>query len=703
MYRTFATQSLLPWLDPGSSKIHLEVSLQKKSLKGHGKLDPPFRFLNSSSPLFHLIHASYRTPLGKPIKEIFLLVQKDHCSFTEKSIPFNNSEIDKVWQDAFSFDGLDGGLESFDSLLDSSVDETSFPLWQSLFYCEKRKCYFHPPCPQCGTLLELCSHDEILSAAGLPLYTKTLERFLFCPSCHADQSITDFFSHDGENVSPNVKSCRALIDGFVQLVNNGLGRKGFPCQTCEEQNDCYSSELANSRIHPFAFYPFRMLTTDAAQLPAQDFVSMLSGAPCTGIIKQPHLLKEPGQSVFREPLQQQEEGIEGVQLFFEDATRSFLEILYLKIALLEQVAQTAFVSQTHLKHPDLRFSIDQFWIDFPNYQGLLPYFWNFKVKPVALGIFPSKEISFVGVPKSLSLYSLALFWFNTLLVNKEQSAVDVQRALAVLLDNESGFKSETDVLVSSMSESRVFGAENIFWHPAAKQLPHLWLDLWQKALGLGWSLLQASFQTTDFTDSVFAGEVSLLAGDVKKALFASKSISESSKEDVSVGVRDTADSEILRILLALQQKWQHDAEFVKEEVVPELEPEEEESDPVPEQAEPFPFEEDLEKTVMLSPDQLAVMIEKGDKKEQGEQVEEEAGQTTESSKVVVEEDLEKTVILNLNDLDSVLSDAKFSIAGSEQQNPTLQSEDITNEDLSETVIISLEELEKLKKGKNGHK
>ena len=181
MDSTLTTQSLLPWLDPGSSKIHLEVSLQSKSLKGHGKLDSPFRFLDSSSPLFHLIHASYRIPSGKSVKEVFLLVQKNHCSFTEKSIPFNNSEIDKVWQEAFRFDGLDDGLEAFDSLFDSSVHETTFPLWRSLFYCRKRNCYFHPPCPGCGSLLELCHHDEILSAAGLPLYTTTLERFLFCP------------------------------------------------------------------------------------------------------------------------------------------------------------------------------------------------------------------------------------------------------------------------------------------------------------------------------------------------------------------------------------------------------------------------------------------------------------------------------------------------------------------------------------------
>jgi hypothetical protein len=208
MDRTFATQSLLPWLDPSLSKIYLEISLQSKSLTGYGKLDSPFRLLDSSSPLFHLIHASYRTPSGKSVKDIFLLVQKDQCSFTESSIPFNNLAIDNVWQDAFRFDGLDGRFPTFDSLFDSSVDERSFPLWRSLFYCEKRKLYFHPPCPQCGNLLELCSSDEILSAVGLPLYTTTLERFLFCPSCHADQSATDFFAHDGgDDVFPWHSPC----------------------------------------------------------------------------------------------------------------------------------------------------------------------------------------------------------------------------------------------------------------------------------------------------------------------------------------------------------------------------------------------------------------------------------------------------------------------------------------------------------------
>ena len=706
MDRTFKTQSLLPWLDPGSSKLHLEFSLQRKPLEVHSKFDSAFRLLDSSSPLFHLVHGSYRSPSFKSVKEIFLLVQKDHCSFTEKSIPFSNSKIDEVWLEALKFEGVADRLEYFDSLFERSVGETEtfYPLWQSLFYCEKRKCYFHPPCPQCGKLLELCQHDEILSAAGLPLYTTTLERFLFCPVCHVDRSGSDFFYHDEDDeIWPVVKNLRALVDGFTQLVRNGLGGDGFPCQTCKEQGNCYSSELAFQRIKVFAFYPFRLLITDAAQLPAQDFISMLAGASCTEMKKQPYIVREPGRLACLESFRQQ--GTEGIELFFENDTRRFLEILYLKIAFLEQIARTAFVARKHLKHPDLRLTMDQFWVDFPNVQGLLPSFWNFKVKSIALGVFPSDDISFIKVPESLGLYSLALLWFNTLLVNREQSVGDVQHALATLLNKENDFESAPEFFSSSTSGCGAFGPENVFWHPVENQLPPFWLDLWEKVLGLGWSLLQASFGSTHFSDILFAGEVSKLAGEVKKTLFASRD------ESVVVQEKDDYDFDILQILLSIKEKWKEDTVVVKEEVADEevaddevaveLEPDVETTGSTPENTEPASLESDLEKTVILSVEQLDALKEKGDQQDP-EDVGKEISGTTGGGDFEAGEDLEKTVIMNLNDLGSMLPD-NGSTAALEQQDDTPQPQKNADDDLSETVIISLEEVEKLKKGKNGNK
>lgn len=53
MERTIETQSLLPWLDPGSSKIYLDVSLQIKSLTGQGKLDSPYTRIQLTIEIIH--------------------------------------------------------------------------------------------------------------------------------------------------------------------------------------------------------------------------------------------------------------------------------------------------------------------------------------------------------------------------------------------------------------------------------------------------------------------------------------------------------------------------------------------------------------------------------------------------------------------------------------------------------------------------
>ncbi len=430
MERTLKTQSLLPWLEPGSSKIHLEISLQNTSLQTHGPSGSLFRHLASSSPLFHLIHGSYKTPSGTLVKEIFLLVQKDRCPFTEQNTPFNNSRIDTIWREACACSEIVDGIASFDCLCDGSVDVKSFPLWRSLFYCAVRGCYFHPPCPQCGNLLELCRDDALLSAAGLSSYATTLERFLFCPVCHAAQTATDFFTHDdGKNVSHLVKSRQALLAGFEQLVKNGSAGADLPCRICPELDDCYGAARAFSRIHSVAFYPFRMLITDGAQLPALDFMHMLAGASYAAIKKQPPNVKEPKESTCVESIKQQMPT--GIQLFFANDPRRFLEIAYLKIAFLEQITTAVFKAQKHLKHPDLRLSMDQFWVELPAEEGVLPFFWNFNVKPLALGIFPAEDVASLRVPESLGIYSLALMWFETLLVNGEQSAADVHKALAL--------------------------------------------------------------------------------------------------------------------------------------------------------------------------------------------------------------------------------------------------------------------------------
>ena len=693
MDKIFKTQTLLPWLDPFFSKIYLDISLQSNSLKANGKSDFPFRLLDSSSPLFNLIHASYRTSSSRIEKEVFLQVQKDCCSFINRNTPFNNPEIDKLWQGSLKpYDAGDGRF-SFNSFSGSSTNLLSSPLWQSLFYCGRRKCYFHPPCPHCGIPLDLCRQDEILFVAELPLYSTTLERFLFCPDCHSKQSGSDFFNNHSGDTYPMAKNFRALVAGFEQLLKKGMAGDDFPCRSCEEQNDCYGSGHAFHLISPFAFYPFRMLISDAGQLPAKDFISMLSGASCEELKKQPCMVRNPGKSACLESFQQQER--KGIQLFLVDDARSFLEIIYLKIALLEQIQKIAFVAKKYLPHPDLRLSVDQFWVDLPDFQGILPYFWNFKIRPFALGIFPVEKVSFVRVPESLSLYSLAELWFNVLLVNSEQSEGDVQHALATLLEKDTSFENEQDFLDSSLDVKGIFKPGNTFWFPIDKQLPRLWLDLWQQCLRLGWSLLQASFQSTVFLDDVFAGQVKQLADDVKKTLFVSK--------DSPVEAQNKVDFAILQILLSLKEKWQEDSAAIPKCVAFQAEQNTDIIDPVPEKSVAAHGEEQLEKTVILNADHLAALFERVDRSHQKEGAKETIG-TVAGNECEAEGDLEKTVIINVNDLEKMLLGNKEPGTGSAQDENIVSPPDkIVEDQLSETVIINSELLEKLRKGKNGNK
>lgn len=707
------SQSLLPLLDRGSLKMSLEVSLQNTSSELVAKGNGPFRSLDSSSPLFDLLHGSYRSSSGKIVKEVFLLVQKDEYSFTGYNSAFNNPEIDAIWLNAFTSGSKADGADTFDSLGFSSEDVSSPPLWRSLFYCIKQGCYFHPPCPQCGASLELCESDDTLSASQLPLYTKTAERFLFCPVCHEADGGGNFYTHnESGNLygKESVKNRRDLIAGYQQLVEEGLVGEDFPCQNCEVQESCYSSGDVFLRLVPLSFYPFRMLVTDTAMMPVTDFNSILSGASYIELKQQPQLLKEPGRAVCLDSFNRQRD--ERLDLFFAGDSRCFLETLYLKIALLEQICSTVFLAGDQLFHPKMQFTLDQFWVDIPDYQGLLPSFWNITVKPVALGIFATENHSMVRVPETFGLYSLALLWYQLLLVNGEQSEADMHKGVATLLDR------KEDAAIADIADQQVFAPGNIFWKPIPLQLPQPWQELWQRTLHQSWTLLKASFQPKNFSSDLFSKELNQLADDVKKTLFSmegvppvtvSESIPVTAKavppEDVSEKVQATVDSDILHILLALQDKWRSEEDPVQDEAdismvepEPNLQTEPEANQPEPEaaQAETPPEEEQLEKTEILSAEQVAAMMDQLDQRDKQKEMDNTHQEiVTEASDT--EEELEKTMIMNLEEIQEQL--AKVS-AG--QENTVPQPEGGVDKELSETVIISSEELEKLRKGKNGN-
>ncbi len=699
-----ATQSLLPWLNKQTTNIHLSISFNTNFSCASGKSSASFIVLDASSAVASLIDASFSLNSQNTIKKIFLLVQKDRYSFTEKDVPLDNKGIDHLWEEAFEFYGVEKESGPFISLPGLTDDRPSFPLWKSLFYCVEQKVFFHPPCPVCGSSLELCTAENILSAAGLPSYASTLERFLFCPDCQAAEGRTTFFVDEYAGaVRPMVKDRRTLIAEFGRLIEGDKPAAGFPCLACNNRHECFKAEkLAGSRIVPFAFYPFRMLLSEAMQLQARDFLSLISGAACDEIKNRIDVDSEPGRARCLDDFRGQ--GADRLTFFFDNDPRHFLEILYLKLAFLKQINRSALSRNGNLIHPDLRPSIDHYWVNLADYEGLLPYFWNFKVRPRAVGLAPQQEASFVRVPQALSLYAMAVLWFHALLANNKQTAADIQRALAPFLTDRNIEEEGLDFGALVMQKSdKAFCPENIFWHPKPREIPAPWLALWQEALNLGWTLLRASYHADQqFSLDPFLEQAANTAAKVKKSLFAAPP----APAAVLKEKQTEKDGPISDILFSIMEKWQAGqtpAESVASSV-PVAEPQTADK------------EEEIEKTVIMTADQISTLLAEQQTaakicEPEKEKPSETGGQTTEQEPL---EEVEKTVIMNINDIQAfvanqppapepvskVRNEPPPDLAGKEV-GAAPQASNFSEDNLSETVMISVEQLEKLRKAKKG--
>lgn len=52
-----------------------------------------------------------------------------------------------------------------------------------LFFCKRRRLFFHTPCPSCGEPLTDCRDEQLLTSRGLPTYTIFASRYVYCPRC----------------------------------------------------------------------------------------------------------------------------------------------------------------------------------------------------------------------------------------------------------------------------------------------------------------------------------------------------------------------------------------------------------------------------------------------------------------------------------------------------------------------------------------
>ncbi len=546
--------SLLPYINPGKAISRLDISRTPHQTTPGGALRFPFAIISESGPFTRIIQARIESDHGSIIKRVFLLLDKDtYPQANNESTGLNNELVEQCWQEAYERCSLGS---SAILLADQVGEDGRIQQFQPLFYCRSREIFFHPPCPHCGTSLALCKDDDLLISCGLQAYPSSLRRYLYCPDCLQNKGRTDFYASALDHTDPQcIKDPHQLITGFGSLDEAESDQ--FPCTRCPLKGECYDQRnLALTRIIPFSFYPFHLLILESASINAFDFLAVLCGASFGELRDRLNATRQFGRipSVDAVALQ----AAQATPFLFDKDQRSFLEILYLKLSFLGQLARIVFSGITSCRNTPFNICLDRVWISLTHEENLLPFFWNFQANLIDIGGVPLKHLP--SAPPLAANYFLGTVWFHGLLGNQALKAGDIPAVLATGL-------TRTDALTATFTEtsvmeeySHLFSPENIFWTPKGKSVPEKWSGLWRDALGLGWALLKSSVSDESrLSEGDFWKAFDKLRGEIRNTLF--QPGSESAAEKAGPPANDA----IHEILGQILSRWSAQPEAGEEE------------------------------------------------------------------------------------------------------------------------------------------
>ncbi len=250
-------------------------------------------------------------------------------------------------------------------------------------------------------------------------------------------------------------------------------------------------------------------------------------------------------------------------------------------------------------------SLDSFWVEVPEPEYTLPYFWNFKLKPIGLILFHDNRPFPARDSSASKLDLLAMAWFFVLLRNAEQGMEKILNQINDLFVDASPIPNEEFLSLLERSSLPGFEPQHIFWYPQEKNVPEDSKALWYSCLQLGWKMVEALFDTAERSRDmgVWAEHIETLKENVRNALFSPGPPEAATAPQVEAKEEEKKasdlDREIARVLTSIAAKWE--AEMVESLASPTSgAPETERPAPAPE----FEAEEDLpslEQTIIVAP------------------------------------------------------------------------------------------------------
>jgi hypothetical protein len=186
------------------------------------------------------------------------------------------------------------------------------------------------------------------------------------------------------------------------------------------------------------------------------------------------------------------------------------------------------------------------WVKIPDIGSFLPGLWSFSVGFIDIGFTREAALGHPGAHQRPISYFLGLVWFHVLLTNALQPAAVVIAKLAALFEKN---QPDTDI-----KNDPFLGWGNIFWNPETlrqKELPPAWKALWEKTLGLAWSLLTIDGPGAVGSSEKFREALTSIRNELKQRLFVENVAPASPAAEVS------DDRNIYSILTGIIEKWEN--------------------------------------------------------------------------------------------------------------------------------------------------
>jgi hypothetical protein len=266
-----------------------------------------------------------------------------------------------------------------------------------LFFCRSGRRLFTPPCPRCGGPLAACRDDAVLVRAKLPLWSSSLERFLFCARCVEEDAESPFYSFEAGEAGgkANVLSAEDLAQQLGEALAGGAEGEqvlaAFPCADCVEEGTRFAHAIGSGarpapfwegRWWPLAFYGSPCVITGFGDVGLDEFADLLGGRPLAPVAgEKPLPFGFALLARARYPLAFQE-APPMQRLFFAGSSAGLdaVEIFLLKLAAFRQVVEAVLSYYRVLRRPHLDLHPRHLLFDLARPGDGLPLFWSFQAR-----------------------------------------------------------------------------------------------------------------------------------------------------------------------------------------------------------------------------------------------------------------------------------------------------------------------------------